>query len=100
MPPLAMAVAKWIDPSPSAIEFAASIAGREGHLAVVGRSASIGVMERFLDGEFESTMAPANVEVVALLESEADETALYDRHFAELFERYRAPGAKSTSGSA
>jgi len=28
------------------------------------------------------------VEVVALLESEADETALYDRRFAELFERY------------
>ena len=25
MPPLAMAAAKWIDPSPSAIEFAASI---------------------------------------------------------------------------
>ena len=46
-------------------------------------------MERFLDGEFESTLAPANVEVVALLESEADETALYDRHFAELFERYQ-----------
>ena len=51
-------------------------------------------MERFLDGEFESTMAPANVEVVALLESEADETALYDRSFAELFQRYRAAGAK------
>ncbi len=46
------------------------------------------VMERFLDGEFESTMAPSNVEVVALLESEADETALYDRRFAELFQRY------------
>jgi ABC-2 type transport system permease protein len=45
-------------------------------------------MERFLDGEFESSMAPANVEVTALLESEADETALYDRKFAELFQRY------------
>ncbi len=45
-------------------------------------------MERFLDGEFESTLAPANVEVVALLESEAEETALYDRHFARLFDRY------------
>ena len=46
-------------------------------------------MERFLDGEFESTMAPSNVEVVALLESEADETALYDRRFTELFQRYQ-----------
>jgi ABC-2 type transport system permease protein len=34
-------------------------------------------------------MAPSNVEVVALLESEADETALYDRRFAELFQRYQ-----------
>ena len=33
-------------------------------------------------------MAPSNVEVVALLESAADETALYDRKFAELFQRY------------
>ncbi len=78
MPPLAMAAAKWIDPSPSAIEFAASIADEKDSWpswdARVDR-----VMERFLDGEFESTMAPSNVEVVALLESEADETALYDR---------------------
>lgn len=87
MPPLAMAVAKWIDPSPSAIEFAASIADEKDSWpswdARVER-----VMQRFLDGEFESTMAPANVEVVALLESEADETALYDRKFAGLFQRY------------
>ena len=87
MPPLAMGVAKWIDPSPSALEFAASIADEKDAWpswdARVER-----VMERFLDGEFESTMAPANVEVVALLESEADETALYDRRFAELFARH------------
>ena len=93
MPPLAMAVAKWVDPSPSAIEFAASIADEKDTWpswdARVDR-----VMERFLDGEFESTMAPSNVEVVALLESEADETALYDRKFAELFQRYRAAGEK------
>jgi ABC-2 type transport system permease protein len=88
MPPLAMAIAKWLDPSPSAIEFAASIADEKDAWpswdARVDR-----VMERFLEGEFESTMAPSNVEVVALLESEADETALYDRKFAELFERYQ-----------
>ena len=88
MPPLAMAVAKWVDPSPSAIEFAAAIADEKDTWpswdARVDR-----VMERFLDGEFESTMAPSNVEVVALLESEADETALYDRKFAELFQRYQ-----------
>ncbi len=88
MPPLAMAAAKWIDPSPSAIEFAASIQDeKDGWPSWDDRVEQ--VMTRFLDGEFESTMAPANVEVVALLESEADETALYDRRFAELFERYR-----------
>jgi ABC-2 type transport system permease protein len=87
MPPVAMALAKWIDPAPSALEFAASIADEKQTWpswdARVER-----VMARFLDGEFASTMAPSNVEVVALLESEADETALYDRKFAELFAQY------------
>jgi ABC-2 type transport system permease protein len=87
MPPLAMAVAKWIDPSPSALEFAAAIADeKEAWPSWDARVER--VMERFLDGEFASTMAPSNVEVVALLESEADETALYDRKFKELFARY------------
>ena len=88
MPSLAMAAAKWIDPSPSAIEFAASIQDEKDSWPSWDARVE-GVMQRFLDGEFESTMAPANVEVVALLESEADETALYDRRFAELFERYQ-----------
>lgn len=88
MPPIAMAAAKWIDPSPSALEFAASIQDEKDSWpswdARVER-----VMERFLEGAFDDKTTPANVEVVALLESEADETALYDRRFAELFERYR-----------
>ena len=88
MPPLAMAAAKWIDPSPSAIQFAASIQDEKDSWPSWDQRVE-NVMQRFLDGEFESTMAPANVEVVALLESEADETALYDRRFAELFERYQ-----------
>jgi ABC-2 type transport system permease protein len=88
MPPLSMAAAKWIDPSPSALEFAASIQDEKDSWPSWDERVER-VMTRFLDGEFESTMAPANVEVVALLESEADETALYDRRFAELFERYR-----------
>jgi ABC-2 type transport system permease protein len=88
MPPFAMAAAKWIDPSPSAIEFAAAIQDEKDTWPSWDERVEQ-VMTRFLDGEFESTMAPANVEVVALLESEADETALYDRRFAELFERYR-----------
>jgi ABC-2 type transport system permease protein len=87
MPPLAMAAARWIDPSPSAIEFAASIADEKETWPTWDERVD-GVMARFLEGEFESTLAPANVEVVALLESEAQETALYDRRFAELFERY------------
>ena len=88
MPPLAMAAAKWRDPSPSAIEFAASIADEKDSWPTWDARVDH-VMQRFLDGEFESTMAPSNVEVVALLESEADETALYDRRFAELFRARR-----------
>lgn len=89
IPPVAMAIAKSVSPSPSAIEFAAAIEHEKSRWpdwdARVER-----VMERFLEGEFEATMAPANVEVVALIESEAEETALYDRHFANLFATYSA----------
>ena len=88
MPSLAMAAAKWIDPSPSAIEFAASIQDQKDLWPTWDERVEQ-VTQRFLDGEFESTMAPANVELTALLESEADETALYDRRFAELFALYR-----------
>ena len=87
MPPVAMAIAKWAAPSPSAIEFAAAIEDEKAGWPTWDQRVD-DVMQRFLDGEFESTLAPANVEVVALLESEADETALYDRHFARLAERY------------
>jgi ABC-2 type transport system permease protein len=87
MPPVAMAIAKWREPAPSAIEFAAGIAEEKASWPSWDERVDA-VMERFLAGEFESTTAPANVEVVALVESEADETALYDRRFAELFERY------------
>lgn len=92
MPPLAIATAKWRDPSPSAIEFAASIADEKETWPSWDERVEQ-VMQRFLDGEFESTMAPSNVEVVALLESEADETALYERKFAELFQRYEQQAA-------
>lgn len=87
-PPIAMAVAKWQDPSPSAIEFAASIQDEKDSWPSWDARVEA-VMTRFLDGEFETTMAPANVEVTALLESEADETALYNRRFDELFQQYQ-----------
>lgn len=87
MPPVAMAIAKWAVPSPSAIEFAVGIEDEKDTWPTWDERVD-GVMQRFLDGEFESTLAPANVEVMALLESEAAETALYDRHFTRLFERY------------
>jgi ABC-2 type transport system permease protein len=86
-PPIAMAAAKWRDPSPSAIEFAASIQDEKDSWPDWDARVE-GVMTRFLEGEFESTLAPANVEVTALLESEADETALYNRRFDELFQQY------------
>jgi len=86
-PPLTMAAAQWSDPSPSAIEFAASIQDEKNSWPDWDARVE-GVMTRFLDGEFESSIAPANVEVVALLESEADETALYNRRFDDLFRQY------------
>jgi ABC-2 type transport system permease protein len=88
MPAVAMAMAKRVAPSPSAIEFAAAIEDEKAAWPTWDERVDQ-VMTRFLDGEFESTIAPANIEVVALLESEADETALYARHFAQLFDRYR-----------
>ncbi|HJU43929.1 MAG TPA: ABC transporter permease subunit [Vicinamibacterales bacterium] len=87
MPPVAMAAAKAITPSPSAIEFAAAIEDEKDRWPNWDQRVD-NVMMRFLDGEFDAAMAPANVEVVALLESEKEETALYDRHFARLFQTY------------
>ena len=89
MPPAAMAIAKAVVPSPSAIEFAAAIDDEKAAWPNWDQRVDR-VMERFLEGEFESTMAPANVEVVALVESEAEETALYERHFVKLFETHGA----------
>jgi len=87
MPPVAMALAKVITPAPSALEFAAAIEDEKDTWPDWDQRVEA-VMQRFLDGEFEATFAPANVEVVALVESEAAETALYDRHFTALFDTY------------
>jgi ABC-2 type transport system permease protein len=92
MPPAAMAMARWLEPSSSALEFTAAITDEKDTWPTWDARVD-GVQERFLDGEFESTFAPANIEVVALLESEAQETALYDRHFARLFDRYERQAA-------
>jgi ABC-2 type transport system permease protein len=87
MPPLTMTMARMVTPSPSAIEFAAAIEDEKDAWPSWDERVET-VMQRFLDGEFESTFAPANVEVVALIESEAEETALYERHFDALFDIY------------
>ena len=92
MPPVAMAAARWIAPSPTAIEFTAAIADEKNRWPSWDERVD-GVMQRFLEGEFDSTIAPANIEVVALLESESEETALYDRHFTALFDRYAQQAA-------
>jgi ABC-2 type transport system permease protein len=89
MAPVAMAAARTMVPSPSAIEFAAAINDEKAAWPDWDQRVDR-VMERFLEGEFESTMAPANVEVVALVEAEAEETAMYERHFARLFDIYAA----------
>jgi ABC-2 type transport system permease protein len=88
MPPVAMALAKVMVPSPTALGFATAIQDEKDGWPTWDERVD-NVMMRFLDGEFETTMAPANVEVVALLEAEKEETALYERHFARLFQAYR-----------
>ncbi len=81
-PPLAMAVARSSHPAPSALAFTAAIdderALRPGWDAQVESA-----MERFLAGE--DLPPAANPEVVALIEAEEADTALYERHFDRLF---------------
>ena len=88
MPPVGMSIAKAMVPSPTALGFATAIQDEKDTWPAWDERVE-NVMMRFLDGEFETTMAPANVEVVALLEAEKEETALYERHFARLFQAYR-----------
>lgn len=84
MPPLAMAVAKVVEPSPGPAEFAAAIADEKDRWPTWDERVAR-VTERFLAGEFDQRSTPANIEVVALVEAEAEETALYQRHFDALF---------------
>jgi ABC-2 type transport system permease protein len=84
-PPLGASIASFRHPSPDTIAFAAAIeqekAERPGWDARVAAAE-----ERFLAGE--AMPSAANPEVVALIESEADDTELYNRHFSRLFDIY------------
>ena len=53
-----------------------------------------GVEERFLGGELATAAGvPSNPEITALVEAEADETAMFDRLFDGLFDAYDAQSA-------
>jgi ABC-2 type transport system permease protein len=83
-PPMTMAVARASTPStPSG---AAARAIEDGRAALPRWDRRVEDVEaRFVTGELALDAGmPSNPEVIALADAEADETALYDRHFAAL----------------
>jgi len=82
-PPLASSAAKAWHPGPTALEFTAAIEDDKATWPTWDERVETATI-RFLTGE--DTPLASNPEIVALLESEDDETALYERHFANLFD--------------
>jgi ABC-2 type transport system permease protein len=92
-PPLASATAKLAHPAMTAAEFTAAL---DDARAVLPRwdERVASVEERFLNGELTLDAGlPSNPEVVALVEAESDESAMFDRLFDGLFEAYDAQSA-------
>jgi ABC-2 type transport system permease protein len=92
-PPLASALAKMSHPAMTAAEFATALDDARAGLPRWDERVA-GVEERFLNGELSSDAGvPSNPEVVALVEAETDETAMFDRLFDGLFDAYDAQAA-------
>jgi ABC-2 type transport system permease protein len=87
-PPVASAFARATHPSPSAAEL--DIAIRRARAALPQWADRVAnVEQRFLAGEFPSGQGmPSNPEVLALIESEHDESAMYDSIFDQLWDDY------------
>jgi ABC-2 type transport system permease protein len=87
-PPVIAAIASWRHPSPTAAEFAVAVQEAQDALpSWPDRVAQ--VEERFLSGALPLTPdMPSNPEIVALVDAERDESALYERLFAELNDAY------------
>jgi ABC-2 type transport system permease protein len=91
-PPVAAAVARTLDPAPTTIEFMTGIdAERQRRPSWNERVEE--VTDRFLFGGDAAFGWAANPEVTALIETEAEDTELFERHFADLFDAYTRQAA-------
>jgi ABC-2 type transport system permease protein len=87
-PPVASAIARAQQPAPSSAELAIAIQRARAALPLWTERVA-DVEERFLAGELPAGEGlPSNPEVLALIESEHDESALYDAIFDELWDDY------------
>lgn len=87
-PPLASAAMGRLAPAPTSAQMAASIEDAKARLLRWDQRVDR-VEERFLAGELpDGAGVPSNPEVIALVDAETNETALYDEHFDRLFEAY------------
>lgn len=91
-PPLAAAVASQRDPAPTTIEFLAAIDDERQHRPSWDDRVA-DVIDRFLSGGDSATGWAANPEVTALIETEAMDTELFERHFGRLYGIYERQAA-------
>jgi ABC-2 type transport system permease protein len=87
-PRVVATAATLLNPSPTSAAF--TLAVQEGRDALPSWTERVaGVEERFLSGELPpDPEMPSNPEVIALVDTERDESDLYDRLFAQLFAAY------------
>jgi ABC-2 type transport system permease protein len=87
-PPLAMLAARSAAPSPRSGASVRAIEDARVALPRWDRRVE-GVEDRFLNGQLEvEDGLPTNPEVIALVEAEADESAVYDNHFGHVFQAF------------
>lgn len=95
-PPVALLAAQSVAPSTRAGESVRTIESARAALPRWDRRVE-DVEERFLTGALDLTPdVPSNPEVVALVEAEAAESALYDDHFARVFAAFERQAAGYT----
>lgn len=98
-PPLTSALAQLKEPSTTGVQFTIALDEARGRLPRWDERVAA-VEERFLTGELDLGVGmPSNPEVIALVEAERDETALFDGLFDRLFARFdRQAGVFANAG--